>query len=1829
MRMKLLFAITGILMTLGISAQNVSFDTDVSNGCSPLTVNCENTSSIDTTKVTFNWFVNGQYVYTGWELQYIFDFANYYQIRLEARDSLSNGIGEDYRYVSVSGGMEDFWLSDGHQICSGSTFQTTVNGQAWDVSWDFGDGTNTSQWSPTHSYAADGTYIIQLDFNSGSCGWYGVTDTVYVSSSALPEVQINTMSGRGEYCPNDDITFSDRFDAKLYLWSFGDGTYSTQSEPEHAYSATGNYDVILTVTNDCGQSNSDTFHLEISNGLDAQADFGAYPNEICPNSQFHCYTSQPGSIHWDLGDGNTSTESEFYYSYPDTGHYQVTFSITNGCGDQDTGTSTVYVRLDPNSTPFIQVGFMNTNGPPSDTMITCVGGTAEMRAWTDNCDSVKWYFSDGGTDSGYDVEHSFSTPGWNTITVIGTNSCGGADTVIKWVYADSTIQSEANLQALPMAICPGESVFFFDNNMDWGGSTYYSIWFGDGDSLVNVNTTTHDLGVLAEHVYDQAGSYDFIFVADGECGNPDTLAGTVVVDGAMTGSHFYMVMNSTNESQGQTAQFPDWGTTPTGPYMTLNMPITFADWVPGMNDTFYVAFWYGGIDIFSGGDPGEPDGIITREGLGTTTAYIPAEDDSVAVLGIWYCDGQLGDQFDAFGTIGAIPIIPGFTLNIPAPGLQLGNWDGTCEEEVNSDAACPGDTIEFIALGGVEYEWFFGDGASTTDNPAQHAYADTGNFAAFVVITNGCGDIDTIGSTAYVHTYNPPDYADFNYYSSSNCPGSPIYFQYNDNPDGYEFLWDFGDGTTSTEEMPMHIFATGGQHTVTLTVTNGCGSYSDSRDIYLNNFNFTVESFNGCYGLNNGSINIDVTDANYPVSIQWSTGATSFNLNNLAPGVYGYYIQDGGGCAAFDSVEIEAVTELQAFASFTSPACQGDANGTATVTVMGGTAPFNYIWSTSSANDTIFNLSAGTYYLTVIDASGCSTTEDVTIDDPTVVAVNFVVSDAHCNGEASGSILATASGGTWTYNYLWSDNSTNAYLNNVAAGIYTITVTDGNGCTVSKTDTISEPTALDIVSADLTHPICANGNTGAITVHATGGTLSYDFIWSSGATDSTATTLFAGTHTVSITDGQSCVYTESFVLADQFNPFVITMDKVNAACGISDGKAWVVSVTDGGNTPYTYSWSTSPTQTTDTAFAVGAGVYTVIVSSAEGCSDSASVIVGNTNAPIVDSVYTSMVSCNGVCDGEAIIYVSAGTPSYTYSWSVPATDSIATALCSGRTWVTVTDAATCKLIQYVDITQPALLQVTIADSASVSCFGDDDAYVNLTITGGVGPFEALWSNGDTTLNLTDVGPDTYSVVITDAHACTQPLNGIILYEPDTIGITLTPHNLLCAASGQGSIEAAIVGGTGDYTILWTNGDTVADISGLDAATYTITVTDENGCSAQSAVTLTEPDTLEVAYVTVLADCHGDDDASITATPSGGTAPYIYYWSNFDTDSIADGLAAGPIQVTITDANGCELNNSFTISEPDALTTSMNAGALDCYGDADASVLVYPVGGTTPYSYNWSVAFNDSIISNVGAGEYFVTVTDDNGCTKLDSATITEPDAIEIILTPDHISCNGMVNGSISANVTGGTPTLIYDWSNGDDLATIYNLDADTYTLTVTDGNGCEDTASVTITEPDSLLVVATVTDATSSTASDGIISLAITGGTPIYDIIWSNSDTTATITGLPYGDYTYIVTDANGCTVEDSVYVDFDTRVKLISSGAKISVYPVPANDFLHVETEGSMLGDNLNLYDLQGKLVRRMDVTGLSTARLNISDIPAGTYMLSITEHGVVKGQALVVIQR
>ena len=1085
---------------------------------------------------------------------------------------------------------------------------------------------------------------------------------------------------------------------------------------------------------------------------------------------------------------------------------------------------------------------------------------------------------------------------------------------------------------------------------------------------------------------------------------------------------------------------------------------------------------------------------------------------------------------------------------------------------------------------------------------------------------------------------------------------------------------DYNGNAVSTSIQTPNLTYTftpkAGTYTVKVTDANGCNKTTSSITLTQpsNPLSISLNSKSNitCKNQSDGSIDLSVSGGTANYTYAWtktgdnSYGATSQDINSLGPGTYNVTVTDANDCTITASYTITEPDELVATGTISNNngfgiSCNGANDGSIDLSVSGGTANYTYSWSTNNGSGLSVNsedqtgLGPGTYNVTVTDANNCTDTASFTITEPSALSFTDAVSDTNgfeisCNDANDGSININPSGGTEVYTYTWSTsngsgiNQGQRNQSNLGPGVYTLKLSDSNGCSVSKTFTLSEPDAISvsaIVSDYNGFEVSSKGaNDGSINITVIGGYLNsgsaYSYSWTtsdgSGLSPNSEdqTGLSAGTYTVVVTDDNNCQTTKVYKLSEpdklNFNSVVYTANGFNITCkGDNDGNINIT--TSGGSGSYVYTWTTNN----------GSGII-------QGDEDQSGLGPGTYNLVIKDS--------NG---NEA----------------------------NGQFVLTEPD-------------QLIISQSTLSDynNFEVSCFGGADGQIDITPSGGTGVYTYTWvtsngaglSAGDQ--DQTGLSAGTYSVTVTDQNNCSVS-QSFTLTSPNEIAIIATKKdfngfNVSCNGSSDGEIDISVSGGYLDsnsaYSYSWTTSDgsglspNSEDQTGLKAGNYTITVTDDNGCTKSQDIEIVQPDSL--AITEIISDYNGfeisqagENDGSIDITVSGGTSNYSYQWTTLDGSGLSpnsedqNNLTAGTYTVVVTDTNDCQITKEYTLKEPKELIIGVdhdaNGNSILCYGDTTAIIKIdVTQESVSPYDYTISgttylnQAFNETALDinsptysfvNLPAGQYILKVVDANGALKsTPMKEIFGPSAPLTMITNVsefgnyNISCPGADDATINLTVSGGggasnQATYFYTWStsNGSGLDPSAEdqsgLGPGTYTVVVKDINDCSITETFTITEAPALTYnLDSIKNITCNGDNDGEINITVSGGTGNYTFEWSTENGSGIVqgqedqSGLGPGDYKLILRD--GCnafeyihtiTTPDILNINLDEKVNILchdASTGKINITVTGGTapfDYVWKDNFNNVYDRNVGNVFNDGDL----------------SNVPAGIYELTVTD--------------
>ena len=1044
----------------------------------------------------------------------------------------------------------------------------------------------------------------------------------------------------------------------------------------------------------------------------------------------------------------------------------------------------------------------------------------------------------------------------------------------------------------------------------------------------------------------------------------------------------------------------------------------------------------------------------------------------------------------------------------------------------------------------------------------------------------------------------------------------------------YSYAWSNGATTASITGVVA------GSYHVTITDANGCVSTSSviiTEPAALVAAT-VVDSNSSCNGFSDGGVSASATGGTGAYSYAWSNGATSASITGVVAGTFTVTLTDANGCTATNNGAVTEPASITAsIAVDSNVSCNGLSDGGLTVSVTGGTGAYTYGWGTGANTASITGLVAGSYSVAITDANGCSGFTSGAVTEPVVLTSSVIVdSNVTCNGLSNGGATVTATGGTSTYTYAWSNGTTTASITGVVAGSYAVTVTDANGCTSVSNGTVTEPAVL-IASTVVDSNVTCNGYlNGGASVSANGGTGTYTYTWSNGATTASITGVAAGSYTITVTDANGCTATNSSIITEPTSITASIVVDSNVSCnGLSDGGV-TVSAT-GGTGAYSYAWGTGAT--TASIAGLAAGSYSVAITDANGCSGSA---FGTVTEPVVlisSITVDSNVTCNGLSNGGATASATGGTVAYSYVWSNGATTAAITGVTAGTYTVTVTDANGCTSSSSTTITEPSILTSNVVVDSNATCNGFANGGLSASAAGGTTTYLFAWNNSASTASITGVVAGTYTVTVTDVNGCTSVSNGTVTEPTLLVASTIIDSNVTCNSLLDGGATASATGGTGTYTYNWNNSAVTASITGVASGTYTVTVTDVNGCTDTNTGIVTEPAVLVAnAVIDSNVTCYNGADGGASVQVTGGTTAYSYAWDNMSVTSAITGLMMGTYEVTVTDANGCSDTSMVSITEPAPIVINLGNDTSICFG---GSLTLDPGAGFHTYlwsdnSTNATLNVNSAV---AGATDYAVTVTNTDGCEGIDTINVNVFVATGVTISGDDDLCAYEVDTLMASS-----GFVSYVWNTSETTMDIL-IDANSlsggshsYAVTATDSNGClsDDMVTFTVFDP----VVVDLGPDTSIVWIDGMTTeYTLDAGAGFSSYLWSDLSSTSqtyVVDLTNMGNVSVTVTDGNGCKGSDTVFVDFILDVPILEA-AKISVYPNPAHDVVRVEVDGNISGEmEMSLLSMDGKLVEKQILNPAdmqNQVQFDVQHLARGIYFIRMV-HGTQQDIMRLVIQ-
>lgn len=960
-----------------------------------------------------------------------------------------------------------------------------------------------------------------------------------------------------------------------------------------------------------------------------------------------------------------------------------------------------------------------------------------------------------------------------------------------------------------------------------------------------------------------------------------------------------------------------------------------------------------------------------------------------------------------------------------------------------------------------------------------------------------------------------------------------------------------------------------GAYTVTVTDAVGCQQTAtftiNPGPICCPMTNTTASTDVTCNALCDGTITLTETNGVAPVQFSINNGASfqaTGNFPGLCAGTYDIVIQDASpGCAPFTAtITINEPTAITITPTPVDATC-GQPNGQIGLAASGGSGS-GYQYSidggaTFSGTSNFIGLSAGNYDVVVEDGTGCQETIVVTVNNTGAPSIdNISITQPSCNGACNGEIVITASGGTGALAYSIDNGATTqpgGTFTGLCAGNFDIVVEDALGCPAISSAILTDPGVINY-TATPTDLLCAGDCIGQIAViGVTGGDGNYQYSIDNGTTFQAGgqfTLLCAGNYDVVVEDGNGC-QANGPIAVNEPPVLTVAVASTDPTCnGACDGTIDLTGA--GGTPPLQYSIDNGTTyQGTPNFAGLCAGTYDIDITDANGCKVTGTATL--TDPPVVDFTFTTTDATCGQLNGEINVAATGGDGNYQYSIDNGATfqaGNVFAGISSGTYDVVVEDGNGCSHTQQVsiiDLGGPTVDAVAVVEPL---CPGSCDGEVNITASGGTAPLQ--YSLDGVTFQagnvITGQCAGTYTVYVQDANGC-QVTGTATLTDPPVIAYTANITDLTCFNQCNGEIEIVnTTGGNGTYQYSVDNGANFQAnpvFANLCAGNYDVVVQDGNGCQSVSVEPVAEPTQVTAVWTETPNNCNQANsacDGQLDLDAAGGTGAYQYSINNgasFQAGDIFTGLCAGTYDIVIEDANGCQVTDVATVTEPTALSFASVTTFTSC-GTNNGDITLTGVGGTGPYEYSFDngVSFSSAdFLGSLFAGAYNCCVRDANGCVYCAVVNVNNDPAQTIDnLAVTDASCFNACDGEVVVTTSGGTGAIQYSIDGGPlgSNNTFTGLCAGPHNIQTQDSNGCLVSASFAVNDPDSVLYNPVITDLLCFQDNSGAIDFTnVTGGDGTYQYSIDGGATfqgATTFTGLAAGTYDLLVQDATGCS---------------------------------------------------------------------------------------------------
>ena len=1563
--------------------------------------------------------------------------------------SLSIDITEPASGLSISETHEDVKCKG---ESNGSIDLTASGGTTpYKFDWD-NDGTGDDDDTEDLSGLAKGTYKVTVTDKNGCTQSLSVDITEPADALSISETH-EDVKCKGESNGSIDLTVSGGTTPYKFDWD-NDGTGDDDDTEDLSGLAKGTYKVTVSDKNGCTQSLS----VDITEPDALSIDDVTVTNVTCYNGDDGKIkiTVSGGTTPYTFDNG-TTTNNDGDFTNLNVGDYIITITDAKTC-------QIVSSKITVGQGDSLWVTFSDISQAlcPSSCIDTAVaeghGGTANY--------TYEW---ETGTN---DAKAEDLCKGYNTITVTDANNCK----VIDSVYVKDSSNLIVTVDTIIKPNCYGEFNGEIQITVQNGTKPYKFDWSGPNSYSKTINGDDGDIDAL------EAGTY-YLTVDDASAGGCSYSAAYTIKQP----DSLYVTLDSTNISCsgrciGTATATVHGGTSPYA-YAWSNGDKTdkadslCAGFVKLTLSDAHSCTLKDSIEIV---EPAAMTTSITKldsikcYGECTAKAKVTVSGGVAPYTYTWSSGSTADSSVNLCAGVEYVTIKDANDCE-KIDSVEFTQPDSlyltyTIDKNVTCGGGCNGEATITAHGGTSAYNYQWDDNANSTTASVNDLCA--GFYTPSVTDKNSCKTKVTleIKDDSNVELIRK-DSSDIDCFG--NCNGS-FRFDAQGGTKPYKYKWSNGDTDSLAENLCDKVYY------ITVTDANDC---SDADSVHLHQpdslaITFDITDESACAASADGEIVAHVTGGTKPYNLpySWSGSGTANDstYSDLATDLYHVTVTDKNGCERTDTARVGKPDALQVnIVDSVMNKCHGECKGSAVVSVSGGKSPYTYKWddSANTTNDTVNNLCAGIYHVTVKDANNCSKTLSVHITAPDSITIDFTdVKQIACNGDSTGSATATVNGGTLPYVYAWSNGDTGNKADSLWAGVFTLSITDKNNCLAQNNVVIQDTSNLRVIITDSTMVSCYGECTGKAIAKGNGGFVSsgYTYEWfksdhTSIDNDSIAENLCKGDYYIKLTDDSACSRIRFITITQPTDSINLKIDITDNSCNNAcDGQA--IAHVKGGTKPYSYTWGAVHTKQDSIAYDLCAKKYYFTVTDDNNCQKKDSFEIAEPAAIATVFSDTDMVKCYGDTTGSVTITPQGTNKPYTYLWSNGSTDSTINHLKAAWYYVTVKNAGGCQKVDSIEITQPDSLYIVFDSLRTVSCGADCSGRARIVGNGGVLAYTYEWDNGHTKDLDTTLCFGVHNVTLTDANDC-KAYNSVSIKDTSSLKVVITDTtHILCSGQCTGKAIAKGQNGTQPYTYEWSNSDRDTLADSLCAQKYYVTVEDADHCHAVTEVTINENDALAIQKDLSNSACGATCSGIITITTTGGQAGYSYQWNpaHADTNRI-ENLCDAWYYLTVVDKNNCELNDSVQVVSPTNLTLKMDSTDVDCYGKSTGKASVTVSGGTSPYHYKWSTGDTTAQITNLKAAWYYVTVSDKNNCSSIDSIKVNQPDSLYFsVISATTVAC-GNCDGEIRIKAKGGTPSYDLKWgANAANQTGEYaqNLCADIYSVTLTDAEHCQYVAPV-------------------------------------------------------------------------------------------------------------------------------------------------------------------------